>query len=42
MYDDVRTSDRPRELVLEFFESAYKAGATTAGWPTDELQIKPL
>ena len=37
MYDDVRTSDDPRALVLDFLESAYKAGAARANWPTGDL-----
>ena len=37
MYEDVRTSDRPREVVLDFLESAYQAGAKRAGWEIDEL-----
>jgi hypothetical protein len=31
-YDDVRDSGDPRAALLEFFDSAYEAGATTAGW----------
>jgi hypothetical protein len=31
-YDDVRGSDDPRTTVLDFYESAYQAGATQAGW----------
>jgi hypothetical protein len=42
MYDDVRELDDPRKIVLEFLESAYRAGAKRAGWNTEELQIKPL
>lgn len=37
MYDDVRRSDRPRDPVLQFLESAYQAGARRAGWNVDEL-----
>ena len=37
MYEDVRTSENPRETVLDFLESAYRAGAEKAGWATDEL-----
>jgi hypothetical protein len=37
MYEDVRTSDRPREAVLDFLESAYQAGAKRAGWEINEL-----
>jgi hypothetical protein len=31
-YDAVRTADDPRAVLLGFFEDAYRAGATTAGW----------
>ena len=42
MYDDVRTSDDPRKMVLEFLESAYQAGAKTAGWNVNEFALSPL
>ena len=31
-YDEVRAMDDPRATVLEFFECAYQAGASYAGW----------
>lgn len=31
-YDDVRTSADPELVLIEFFENAYRAGATTADW----------
>lgn len=31
-YDDARAERDPRRVVLEFFESAYQAGAQRAGW----------
>jgi hypothetical protein len=31
-YDAVRAMSDPKESVLEFFESAYQAGASRAGW----------
>jgi hypothetical protein len=31
-YDDVRAAPDPREALLEFLESAYRAGAELAGW----------
>ena len=31
-YDDARTANDPRARVLEFYESAYQAGARRAGW----------
>jgi hypothetical protein len=41
-YADVRGSDRPREMVLDFLESAYRAGAGLAGWDLDNLNVPPL
>ena len=38
MYDDVRRSESPRETLLDFMESAYVAGATTAGWDVEDLR----
>jgi len=37
-YDDVRTSDDPEATLLDFLESAYLAGATTADWDVDALR----
>jgi hypothetical protein len=42
MYDDVRTNDNVRDLVLEFFESAYQAGAKRAGWNVHDFTLKPF
>jgi len=36
-YDAVRTAADPRAALRTFLESAYRAGATAAGWDTDEL-----
>jgi hypothetical protein len=36
-YEDVRTAPRPRAHLLSFLESAYQAGAVTAGWDRTEL-----
>ncbi|HZD70141.1 MAG TPA: DUF5996 family protein [Actinomycetes bacterium] len=36
-YDDARTADDPRAGVLEFYESAYQAGAGRAGWDIPRL-----
>lgn len=36
-YADVRRASDPRATVLEFFESAYRAGAELAGWDIDAL-----
>ncbi len=40
MYDDVRKSESPREEILSFLESAYKAGAKCAGWETEKFVLK--
>ena len=40
MYDDLRASDSPRETLLDFMESAYLAGATTAGWDVEALRAE--
>ncbi len=42
MYDDVRQSDAPREAILQFLESAYRAGARRAGWDADSFELQPL
>ncbi|MGH3824202.1 MAG: DUF5996 family protein [Pseudonocardiaceae bacterium] len=34
-YDDARVQADPKAAVLEFYESAYRAGAKRAGWDTD-------
>ena len=36
-YDDVRVSASPREALLAFFESTYRAAATLANWDIDAL-----
>ena len=41
-YEDVKASSDPRQAVLDFLESAYRAGATLSGWNTDELMTPPL
>jgi Family of unknown function (DUF5996) len=38
MYDDVRKANSPRTTLLEFMESAYQAGARTAGWDVENLR----
>lgn len=42
MYDDVRKSESPRETVLEFLESAYRAGAKRASWEIEKFKLKSL
>jgi hypothetical protein len=36
-YDDARAADDPRATVLDFYESAYQAGARLAGWDIQRL-----
>ena len=40
MYDDARNAAAPREMILEFLESAYQAGAKRAGWETEKFKSK--
>ncbi len=42
MYDDVRKADDPREAVMDFLESAYRAGAKRADWPVDQYRLRHL
>jgi hypothetical protein len=42
MYDDLRKMDSPRSAVLAFLESAYQAGAKTAGWDVEEYRAEPV
>ena len=37
-YDAVRTAADPKATLLEFLQSAYEAGADTAGWDRAELE----
>jgi hypothetical protein len=36
-YDDARGEDTPRASVLDFYQSAYQAGASGAGWDIERL-----
>jgi hypothetical protein len=42
-YDEVRNAESPRAALLDFLQSAYEAGAKTAGWDVDALasQLRP-
>ena len=37
-YEAVRNSDSPRDTLLDFMQSAYEAGAETAGWDAGDFQ----
>ena len=36
-YEDVRAAPDPRQALMAFLESAYLAGATSAGWDVEGL-----
>ena len=40
MYEDVRKSESPQETLLDFLESAYRAGAKTAGWNLEGFRTR--
>jgi hypothetical protein len=37
-YEDLRKKENPKQILLDFLESAYQAGAKKAGWNIEELQ----
>lgn len=39
-YDDLRSTDSPEQVLLQFYQSAYEAGATLAHWDRDALEKK--
>ena len=39
-YEDARITPDPRATVLQFFESAYLAGATRAGWDIEAMRVE--
>ncbi|HEV2580148.1 MAG TPA: DUF5996 family protein [Ktedonobacteraceae bacterium] len=41
-YDDVRTASSPELALLEFFQSAYEAGARLAQWDREALERKAI
>lgn len=41
-YDAIRTSESPPRALLEFYESAYRAGARRAGWDVDSFRTRHL
>jgi hypothetical protein len=40
-YEDVCSSESPGETLLRFLQSAYQAGAETAGWDEVALRTNP-
>jgi hypothetical protein len=41
-YEDLRKEKDPKQALLDFMESCYKAGAKRAGWNMEEFKVKPL
>ena len=41
-YAEVRASDDPNRTLMEFFQSAYDAGANLAGWDRNALEREPV
>jgi uncharacterized protein DUF5996 len=41
MYDDVRRAESPRDMLLEFMQSTYEAGANLAKWDRAALERAP-
>src|SRR5690554_508580 len=39
LYKDIRTSENPKQLILDFLESSYQAGAKLAGWDIEALTV---
>jgi hypothetical protein len=42
MYDEMRKALSPKTALLEFMESAYEAGARTAGWDIEGFRTNPV
>jgi hypothetical protein len=40
MYDQVKTAPSPSAALLDFLQSTYEAGATTAKWDREALEAK--
>ncbi len=40
-YDDLRATVEPASTLLDFFESAYRAGANCGGWDLEALSTAP-
>ncbi len=39
LYKDILSDENPRQLILDFLESSYAAGAKLAGWNMEELKV---
>lgn len=42
MYNDLLQEKNPRQALLNFFESAYQAGATKANWNVADMQVPEI
>jgi uncharacterized protein DUF5996 len=40
MYDDVRGTQAPDQMLMEFLQSTYEAGAALAHWDRDALEVR--
>lgn len=41
-YDELLKKERPAEILLDFMENAYLAGARLSGWDIEDLRVPPL
>lgn len=41
LYKDIRTSNNPKQQIMDFLESSYLAGAKLAGWDIEALTVNP-
>ena len=41
LYDDVRQAESPREMLLDFLQSTYEAGANLGNWDRAALERQP-
>lgn len=39
LYEDIRTSDNPKQQIMDFLQSSYQAGAKLAGWDIQALTV---
>jgi hypothetical protein len=40
MYDDVRSAEDPRAVVLDFLQSTYEVAATLGHWDRENLEFR--
>ncbi len=41
-YNDLRQEGNPRQVLLDFMESAYQAGAELTGWDVEDFRTPAL